>query len=226
MATILAIETATPIGSVAIVRSDKVIGERLLDPNQNSATTLLPTIDELCKETNISLTSLDGIAVSTGPGMFTGLRVGISTAQGLAIANSLKLYAIPTLEAFAYSSLPTDKLVFMTIDARREEIYGALFKWNEQGRWDRLISEKVASPKWWLEALAPHTSSEKIIIGGSGYLAFEQLFASTLPNQLQSLPEDLMMPKAANVGILAQQLVEEGRETDPDKIEPQYLRKL
>lgn len=220
---ILAIETSTPNGSVALLNSNETIGELLTDNTETHAATLLPTINKLFASTKRELNSINGIAVSIGPGAFTGLRVGISTAQGLAQTLKLPIYPVPTLEAFAYSALPTTNPIFVTLDARKDEIYGALFRWNNN-ELVRLIPEKVLSPEQWCKLLNEFCKKETISIGGPGYLRFQKIFRNHLNENIIEITEQLTIPKAVNVGLVAIRHAANRQCKTPAEIKPIYLR--
>lgn len=224
MGLLLAIETASPAGSVALVNEDGIIGEFLLNKVATHAETLLPAIESLLSHTRLTLQNLNGIAVSIGPGAFTGLRVGISTAQGLAQAEDLPLYPVSTIEALAYSAPPIQSFAFMTLDAKKDELYGALFRW-ENGKWTREILETVASPEEWIQLLHPFVEKSPILVGGSGYLVSKEIFDKSFGNRLIPLPWTLGIPRASNVGLLGLKMEKEKASVDPEKLQPIYLRR-
>ncbi|OGQ34534.1 MAG: tRNA (adenosine(37)-N6)-threonylcarbamoyltransferase complex dimerization subunit type 1 TsaB [Deltaproteobacteria bacterium RIFCSPHIGHO2_12_FULL_43_9] len=217
MSTILAIETATPHGSVALLYNNKLICELFTDNTQTHAATLLPTIEQLCSITQTDIQSVDGIAVSIGPGAFTGLRVGISTAQGLAQTLKLPIFPIPTLEAFAHSITQTKTPIFITLDARKDEIYGALFRWTDK-ELVRLIPESALTPEGW-SGLLSQTIQKPFTVIGSGYKKYEEFFRETFRERITGISNHNAIPRALNVGLLAS-----GRGKRPEEIKPIYLR--
>ena len=226
MPTLLAIETSTPAGSVALLNNDKVIGEVQTNNLETHAATLLPAIDQLLSSTNTNINSIDGIAVSIGPGAFTGLRVGISTAQGLAQTLNIPIYTIPTLEALAHSASISEKPIFATLDARKDEIYGALFKWKNE-ELIRLIPEAILTPADWITLLLKKISQDSFIIVGNGYLRYKDLFDNTFGNQLGvTVPVDSMNPSSAKVGLIGLNHISSSLKKDATNIKALYLRQF
>lgn len=139
---ILCLETATPSCSVALVHNGEVLACEEDPKGQNHSEKITLFIDSVMKKTGISYNDLDAVAVSMGPGSYTGLRIGVSTAKGLCYAVSKPLIAIPTLEAMAYGGLniineisplrsaPVEMTMIPMIDARRMEVYAAIFDEN------------------------------------------------------------------------------------------------
>lgn len=134
---ILGIETATEVCSVALVHGGKVMAERSVNEKNIHSERLLTLIDEVLTETGNAMTSLKGIAVSIGPGSFTGLRIGLSTAKGLAMACGLPIIAVPTLDGIAeqfrrsYSGKEAARFCSM-VDAKRNESFYAFYDVSER----------------------------------------------------------------------------------------------
>ncbi len=129
---ILGIESATPVASVALVDEKGLLGEALLNVGLTHSEQLLPMIDDLLRQCRKSFKDITAIGVSAGPGSFTGLRIGMATAKGLAQGGGLELLAIPTLEAMAYQMIGQPILVSPMQNARREQIYTGLYRWREE----------------------------------------------------------------------------------------------
>lgn len=223
MATLLAIETSTPRGSVSLIKNQEIVKELFTDTIQTHAATLLPTIETLLNETNEDIKNLTGIAVSIGPGAFTGLRVGISTAQGLAQTLKIPIYSVPTLEALAYGAIDTRNPIFTTIDARKDEIYGALFQWQGE-ELIRLINESVLTPEEWCITLSEKLNKTQFIICGTGYLKYKNKFAIYFQNQINELPFELLKPSSINVGKAGLKYKSLKLGTTPNKIKVLYIR--
>lgn len=125
--TVLGIETATPHGSVALYGEKGVVGELILLNERSHSEKLLPSIDILLKTVGLTPSDLSAVAVSKGPGSFTGIRIGVAAAKGLALSLGIPLYGIPSLEVLATNAAPGRGLVRPVIDARRREIFTALY---------------------------------------------------------------------------------------------------
>ena len=138
---VLAVETATLSGGAALLDGERVVGEYTLDVRLTHSERLMAAIDQLLSDAGWTARELEGLAVSVGPGSFTGLRVGLSTVKGLALALAIPVAAVPTLDAMAamlpYASLP----VCPVLDARKREVYASLYRWDGDGmrrEWDYL----------------------------------------------------------------------------------------
>jgi len=138
---VLAVETSTLSGGAALLDGERVVGEYTLDVRITHSERLMAAIDQLLSDAGWTPRELEGLAVSVGPGSFTGLRVGLSTVKGLALALAIPVAAVPTLDAMAamlpYASLP----VCPVLDARKREVYASLYRWDGRGmrrEWDYL----------------------------------------------------------------------------------------
>ena len=128
MMKILGIESAALVASVAIIDEDVTIAEYTTNFKKTHSETLLPMLDEIVKMTGISLSELSYIAVSGGPGSFTGLRIGAASAKGLGLALDLPLIEVPTLDAMAMNIYASDALIVPIMDARRNQVYTGIYK--------------------------------------------------------------------------------------------------
>ena len=129
---ILAIESSSLTAGAAIIKDDVVLAEYSVSFKKTHSQTLLPMIDEVVKMTETNLKELDAIAISAGPGSFTGLRIGSATAKGLCLALDKPLVEVSTLEAMAFGCGPYNGLICPMIDARRRQVYTALYRFDEE----------------------------------------------------------------------------------------------
>jgi tRNA threonylcarbamoyladenosine biosynthesis protein TsaB len=127
---ILGIESATPVASAALADEQGLLGEINLNVGLTHGEQLLPMIDALLQQCRRPISAVTGIGVSAGPGSFTGLRIGMATAKGLALAGGIDLLAIPTLEAMAWQVMGQPDLVSPMQNARRDQIYSGLYSWR------------------------------------------------------------------------------------------------
>ena len=214
---ILAIETATLAGSAALLDGDRVIGQSLLDIALTHSERLMAMVDHLLRDCGWDVARLEALAVSVGPGSFTGLRVGIATAKGLALARGLPVAPVPTLDALA-SNLPfADSPVCPLLDARKGEVYLSLYRWNGD-RMDRQWEYLALSPRAAAERLAP-----PVIVIGDGVPACRP-FLAHLGAGLRVAPPTHTAPSAAVVGWLGGRMLESGRAVGAEALEPLYLR--
>ncbi len=127
---ILAIEASSLVASVAILTDDIITAEYTINHKITHSQTLLPMIDEVCKRTETEVEEFDAIAISSGPGSFTGLRIGSATAKGLGMALNIPLIHVPTLDAMAYNAFGTDMLICPIMDARRSQVYTGIYSFE------------------------------------------------------------------------------------------------
>lgn len=140
---LLAIETTGPQLSVAVINSKCEIVEFTGEPGYNHLTNLAPMIDEITRANDLDLSAVSAIAVSAGPGSFTGIRIGVSTARALAQSLNVKAIQVPTLMTFAYHVPDYRGVICPIFDARRSQVYGGAFLWNEEAPEDAPASERI-----------------------------------------------------------------------------------
>src|SRR3989442_166155 len=146
---LLAVETSTLAGGAAVLDGELVVGEYALDVSRPHSERLMGAIDRLLTDAGWTVRDLEGLAVSVGPGSFTGLRIGLSTVKGLALALSIPIVAVPTLDAMAallpFAALP----VCPVLDARKREVYASLYRWDGAGMhrvWEDLAQCEGSAP--------------------------------------------------------------------------------
>jgi len=217
LARALGIETATSIASVGIVVEDQVIAECALPVRGSHARTLLPLIDTVLAAAGLGLCDLDLLAVSIGPGSFTGLRIGLSVAKGLVFATGLPLVAVPTLTAYAHTVGPRRGLVCPVFDARKGEIYAAAFHWRD-GAPQCVAAPTAAAPAHFAAALrGPCT------LVGDGVDAYADLWRSELGADAELIPFAALPPSGAVVARLGTRGSTLGPQ-DVACLEPSYCR--
>lgn len=163
---VLALESAALTGGVALLKDGEVIAETVLDIRASTSEKLLPAVDRILAANRISPKELGLIAVDVGPGSFTGLKIGIATAQGLSSALGISQIGVVSLEAMAAEAEPpADGLVAPCLDARRGEIYAALYRKNGEGL-ETVIEPCAVAPELWAQTLKPHGS--KVVMVGPG----------------------------------------------------------
>jgi tRNA threonylcarbamoyladenosine biosynthesis protein TsaB len=214
---ILALETATLAGSVALLDGGRVTALSLLDIALTHSERLMAMVDGLLENCGWDISGLDALAVSVGPGSFTGLRVGIATVKGLALALALPVAAVPTLDALAANVPFADAPVCPLLDARKGEVYLSLYRW----RGDRMERQ------WDYLALPPRTAAERleppIIVLGDGVPACLP-FLSALGPGLRAAPASHAAPSAAVVGLLGHAMLRAGDTVPAESLQPLYLR--
>lgn len=143
---ILGLDSSGLVASVAVVEEDVLLAEYTTNYKKTHSQTLLPMLDELRRMIELDLDTLDGIAVASGPGSFTGLRIGSATAKGLGLALNKPLIEVPTLEGLAWNLCGTDRLVCPLMDARRNQVYTAAYEFEPLGEGFALVDVIAQAP--------------------------------------------------------------------------------
>jgi tRNA threonylcarbamoyladenosine biosynthesis protein TsaB len=217
---ILGIDTSTSCGSLGVIDDDAVVAEYALLRDETHSTRLVPAIQALLKEARIDLDEIDGIAVSLGPGSFTGLRVGLSAVKGLALAADIPVVGVPTLDALA-SNLPfTPYLICPLVDARKGEVYTALYKDGEGGQAEQLTSYQVLAPRDLLEKIPP----QETIFLGDGVEVYRELIEERLGVKALFAPPHLRFLRGSTVAEIGLQRFKKGENDDISSLVPIYVR--
>lgn len=218
---ILALESSGLVASVAVVTEDKLIGEYTTNFKKTHSQTLLPMLDALLQMTGIDISEMDAIAVSGGPGSFTGLRIGSATAKGLGLALGKPIISVPTVDAIAYNLFGTDAVVCPLMDARRNQTYTGLYTF-EEGRM-RCLSPQKAVP---IDAIIDEINmiGHPAIFLGDGVPVFKAAIEAALKVPYQFAPLHLSQQRAGALGALAIQYYQEGHYETAAEHQPDYLR--
>jgi tRNA threonylcarbamoyladenosine biosynthesis protein TsaB len=221
MMKVLAIETSTYSGSVALAEGGRIIGEYYLNMGPSHSERLVPAIDRLLKELGTERKELGGVAVSLGPGSFTALRVGISTAKGLAYSLGIPVTGASSLEILAMNLPFAPFQVCALMDARKGELYAALFR-TEDGAVSRISQDKIVSPAGLMEII-----KEKTIFIGEGALLYRDFLDDNEVGGEAMLycPPYLNYPRASSLAIYGFERLTEGRADEVLGLAPVYLRK-
>lgn len=217
---ILAIETSALVASAAILINQTLSAEYTLNFKMTHSQTIMPMIEEICQRTELCLAEIDYIAICSGPGSFTGLRIGAATAKGLAFGLSIPVVPVPTLDALAYNIFNTNKIICPVMDARRQQVYSAFYEW-EQGRLIRL-TDYMAEPIQKIAEMAD-TFRKEVIFLGDGVSVHKQLLENY--SSFSFAPPSCNMQRAGCVASLAVSLIEEKWAISGESFAPFYLRK-
>lgn len=215
---VLGIETATLQGGAALVDEGGLLAEAFLNVSITHSERLLPTIDWLLRQARVRLGDLSGIGVSIGPGSFTGLRIGLSTAKGFAMATGLPVVAVPTLEAMAWTLPRCRDQICPLLDARKAEVYAALFGFDG-GVLQRRMQDAALPPEDLIARI-----DEPTVFLGDGVRTYRTLLRDRLGALALFLPPALMGPRPATVAELGRDRLDRGERDDPASLTPRYLR--
>ena len=217
---VLAIETSTMLGGVAIIdETAGLIAETRLNVKTTHSERLMTAVNNTLIQSEMDLDAIDAFAVAIGPGSFTGLRIGLSTVKGLSYASGKPVVTVPTLDAFArnfsYSTYP----VCLMLDARKSEVYAAVYRWEEDGF--RTVIECVSvKPEVLLEKL-----QGKVLFAGEGVLLYREKILTIMKERAVIATLDKMVPSPAHVAMLGMAKAVRGEFTVISQAVPFYIRK-
>lgn len=220
---ILSLECSAGPCSAAITENGRVIAEAFINVKLTHSQTLMPMVEGVLNYSKIRMDELDGIAVSAGPGSFTGVRIGIGAVKGLAAARPIMCVGVSTLEAMAYNFIDTDCTVCAVMDARCNQVYNALFEVSG-GKITRLcpdralMCDELAAE---LEAL-PRSDKKPVITVGDGAELFYS-YAAKLDNTVLAC-DRRRYQNAVGVGLAAECEFRNGKAVAPSELLPIYLR--
>lgn len=213
---ILGIDSSAVSAGCALVEGDKIVAEQFLNTRHTHSETLLPMISAMLKSAGVLLSDVDKIAVSAGPGSFTGLRIGISCVKGLCDAAHKPCVPVSTLEAVAYNFLHIDGIVCACMDARCKQVYNALFR-SENGVITRLCEDRaIAAADLSAELAKLGELDGKVILAGDG----AELMHGFTEEKYELAPPALRFQRGSGVCFTAQNAAE----IAPAALMPSYLR--
>jgi tRNA threonylcarbamoyl adenosine modification protein YeaZ len=215
----LAIDTSTNTASLALAQDHEVIAELSWYCGQNHSTQLLPSLAHLLAQTGTSLQSISGIIVARGPGSFNGLRVGVSTAKGLAFSLGIPIAGISSLEADAYQHAETGLPVCPIFNAGRGEIATAIYQ-RRSNKWCQLAAEHITT----VETLCSQITTQTIFCGEFAPLIATQLRKQLGRRAIIATPA-ARVRRAAFLAELGQQRLVAGNYDSPATLQPLYLRR-
>ncbi|HET6364179.1 MAG: tRNA (adenosine(37)-N6)-threonylcarbamoyltransferase complex dimerization subunit type 1 TsaB [Nitrospirota bacterium] len=216
---ILGIETSTKTGSVAIVSEEGVVAQYSLNIEVTHSERLMSTVDRVLKDTGLEVHDLDGFSVAIGPGSFTGLRIGLSTVKGLALATGKPIAAVPTLQALAWNLPYSLYPVCPLLDARKNEVYAALYRFAGTAL-VQVLPETAIS----IFRLAEQIS-EKVVFTGEGSRIFRDGIQEVFGERAVFAPHSAVLPSGAKVAEIGLDMIKSGRQAEPDRLTPLYIRR-
>jgi len=217
---ILALETSAKAVSAAVVENGKVLCSGYQDTGLTHSRTLMPIVEHILKNTGMTMAEIDVVAVAAGPGSFTGIRIGVSAAKGLAFAIEKPAVAVSALAAMARNVAFRDGLIVCAMDARRNQVYNALFE-AKDGTLTRLTEDRAISLADLTEELR-NDPRPKTVVGDGGRLCADFLTAQGVECQLT--PPHLVMQNAMSVALEAEELAAKGQLQSAQELLPIYLR--
>ena len=219
---ILALDTSTSMATVAIAVDEKIVAESVFNTDRTLSSRLIPEIERLLSIAEVTIADIDLFAASIGPGSFTGVRGGVATVQGLALATGKPCAGFSSLALlamnFPFSSYPVCPL----LDARKSEVYAALYDCSAAIP-TPVVSDCVMSPSHFLDQLCS-TTDKPVLFAGEGALRYRDLIAERMVDRAIFAPFPLNISHAANAALLALDLFMRGESLEPFRLLPVYLR--
>ena len=217
---ILAFETSAKAASAALLENGKLLGESYQNTGMTHSQTLMVMAEDLLKTAGKTVRDVEAVAVAAGPGSFTGVRIGVAAAKGFAWGRSLPCCGVSTLEAMALSLGAYQGWVCPVMDARRSQVYNALFYVN-QGKLERVTEDRAIS----LAELGAELQEKKetIFLVGDGSILCYNTLSEKVPN-LVCPPEHCMHQRASGVALAAANRIAAGESCDANALTPNYLR--
>ncbi len=219
---ILAIDSSGMAASVAVVEDEKLLCEFTINYKRTHSQTLLPMLDEAAKLIELDLNTLDAIAVAAGPGSFTGLRIGSSTAKGLGLALDKPLISIPTLEGLAYNLFGVSSLVCPLMDARRNQVYTGVYSFEGES-----LKTHVAQCAVGIDEIIGKICEmgREVVFLGDGVSVYAPYIRQHCVVPYQYAPAHLNQQRAGACAALAIRYYQAGKTQSAAEHRPEYLRK-
>ncbi len=217
---LLAFETSAKAGSVALLQDNRLLAESYQNSGLTHSQTLLSMAENMLISCGFTARDVTHVAVAAGPGSFTGIRIGVTAAKGFAWGSQIPCHGVSTLEAMAKNLAIQDGLVVCAMDARRQQVYNAIFE-ASRGALTRMCPDRAIS----LEELGAELENSKkpIFLVGDGSI----LCYNTLKDRVSNLiapPEHRMHQRAAGVALAALEQIQQGIPGDANALQPNYLR--
>ena len=217
---ILAFDSTATSASVAVFDDDNLIGEFFINTKQTHSQTLLPMAESLLKNTKVDVKDIDLFAVNTGPGSFTGVRIGVAAVKGMAMALNKPCVAVSTLDSMAYNLLDVNCTAVCVMDARCNQVYNANFK-VDNGNVEKLCDDRALS----IDELTDELKSVDghiVLVGDGAKLCFDKM-KDAIPNiKIASIQNRYQ--KASSTALVALNLYNNGKTLTPEELMSYYLR--
>ena len=214
---ILGVDTSTPIGSVGLINGERFIAEHTLSIVKAHSSRLMPAIDQILKWADLTVNDLDACAIGIGPGSFTGIRIGVGTIKSLCYALKKPIIGVSTLEAIAYNLRYTDRLICPILDARKDEVYGAVFRGGQN-----LLrkSDDLCAP---IESLLNQINDAAIFVG-DGLQRYASVVLERFGDDVPLADPIFNVPRGASIARIGYARLLNGQSGDYFSLTPNYVR--
>ncbi|MGI6019035.1 MAG: tRNA (adenosine(37)-N6)-threonylcarbamoyltransferase complex dimerization subunit type 1 TsaB [Marvinbryantia sp.] len=218
---VLGIDSSGLVASVAVAEEETLLAEYTVNYKKTHSQTLLPMLDEIAKMTELELSTIDVIAVAAGPGSFTGLRIGSATAKGLGLVLKKPLVSVPTVAALAYNLWGSDALICPLMDARRNQVYTGIYRFED----GKLITVQEQTAVAVTEIAGQlNMLGEKVIFLGDGVPVYREILKETVKVPFLFAPAHMNRQRAGSVAMLGMELAKEEKTETAAAHQPNYLR--
>lgn len=218
---ILAIDTSGSNCSVAIIDNEKIISDFNLNTGTTHSQNLVPMLEQIQSFSKIDLKDIDAIACCIGPGSFTGIRIGIATAKGIALSLNKPVIGISSLESLAYNVPSFDGTICSIIDAKNENVYSGIYN---QSPCPTLVDDYVSDSIYTLIEKLKNVSG-KIIFVGDGSIAYKEKLQEAFGENAYFMPIHLNSQFSTSLAIAAINYANENKYISCDELNPLYLKK-
>ncbi|MDO9288298.1 MAG: tRNA (adenosine(37)-N6)-threonylcarbamoyltransferase complex dimerization subunit type 1 TsaB [Thermodesulfovibrionales bacterium] len=221
---ILAIDTSTMLGGIAIMDDLTLIAETRLNVKATHSERLMTEIEHCLKQSSLKISDIDVFAVAIGPGSFTGLRIGLSAVKGLSYATGKPIVSVPTLDALALNFPCSRYPVCTMLDARKKEVYAALFEWDNDN-FKKLINEISINPEEFMRNVLLRGEYDKIIFAGEGAVIYKDKIIEVMGEKAIFASPEKTVPSPANVAYIGFKKALRGEFSEPVSLVPIYIRR-
>lgn len=219
---ILAIDTSSAVASAAILEDNKLVAEYILNNKKTHSQRIMPMIEELMHDSELTVEDIDIFAAAYGPGSFTGLRIGVATAKALAHAVNKPMVEVSTLEGIAFNAVYSDLLLCPIMDARRDQVYNAVYK-AENGTLKEVIAPRAVSLEECVNELIE--KKEKVLFMGDGVAVHREKIKELMGSQAEFAMPPFLNQRAGSVAQIAYAKALNGETVSYLEFAPFYLRK-
>ena len=217
---ILALETSTKMGSIALTEDYNLLGEYQISIKDSYSEMLLPAIDHLLKSCDTSIHTIDALALAQGPGSFTALRIGMSVIKGFSLKIKVPVIPIPSLDGLAHNLCYSNYLVCPLMDARKGEVYTAFYK-KKKDYLIKISDERVLNPEQLMDDI-----DEDVLLLGDGAILYKGLIQKRLQGKAHFAPFNLSYPRASAIAHLAFEKIKTAKVLqNSDLLTPLYVRR-
>ena len=222
---LLAIDSSGLVASVALIEEEQMIALYSVNYKKTHSQTLMPMLNEICQAVDLDLNTIDAIAISKGPGSFTGLRIGSATVKGLALALQKPVVEVLTVDGLAYSLFGNTKIICPIMDARREQVYTGLYTFSDEDGSSKFNILKEQTATGILDIISEINKIGKpVIFLGDAVVVYQQIIMDAIQVPFEFAPSFCNRQNAGAIGALGMQYFKQGKVVLAKDHEPEYLR--